>query len=75
MLKFLQAMPYVFLVPLALLMALAPFGTTPHFIEKWRMLFAGTLRRPLDWFDLVMHSTPVALLLLKVSSDLYAKMR
>ena len=73
--KFLQAMPYVFLVPLALLMALAPFGATPHFVEKWRMLFAGTLRRPLDWFDLVLHSTPVALLLLKATGDLFAKMR
>ena len=75
MMKFLAAMPYVVLVPAAVLMALAPFGATPHFVEKWRMLFGGTLRRPIDWFDLVMHTTPVALLVLKLSADLYTKMR
>lgn len=30
------------------------------------MLFSGTLRRPLDWFDLVMHTAPLVLLLAKV---------
>jgi hypothetical protein len=25
------------------------------------MLFTGTLRRPLDWFDLVMHAAPLIL--------------
>ena len=73
--KFLTAMPYVLLIPIALLMALAPFGATPHFVEKWRMLLSGTLRRPIDWFDLVLHSTPLALLVMKVSADLYTKMR
>jgi hypothetical protein len=71
--KFLANIPYVLLVPVAILMALAPFGTTPHLIEKWRMLFAGTLRRPLDWFDLILHTTPIALLLLKVMATLNAR--
>lgn len=73
--KFLAAFPYVLLIPIALLMALAPFGATPHFVEKWRMLLSGTLRRPIDWFDLVLHSTPLALLVMKVTADLYTKMR
>ena len=73
--KFLAALPYLLLVPVALLMALAPFGATPHFVEKWRMLLTGTLRRPIDWFDLVLHTAPVALLMLKLTVDVYAKMR
>lgn len=64
--KLLTTIPYVALIPIAVLMALAPFGTTPHLIEKWRMLFAGTLRRPLDWFDLVLHTSPLVLLVVKV---------
>jgi hypothetical protein len=64
--KLLDSIPYIVLVPVALLMALAPFGATPHLIEKWRFLFAGTLRRPLDWFDLVLHTAPLLLLAAKV---------
>ncbi len=66
MTKWLADLPYAILIPLAFLMALAPFGSTPHLVEKWRMLFDGTLRRPLDWFDLVLHTTPLLLLLLKL---------
>lgn len=68
--KFLATFPYALLIPVALLMALAPFGSTPHLVEKWRMLFAGTLRRPIDWFDLLLHTTPLALLLLKIGAGL-----
>jgi hypothetical protein len=68
--KLLAAFPYALLVPVALLLAIAPFGATPHLVEKWRMLFAGTLHRPLDWFDLVLHSAPLALLVLKVAATL-----
>jgi hypothetical protein len=68
--KFLASIPYLVLVPLAVLLALAPFGATPHLIEKWRMLFAGTLRRPIDWLDLVLHTAPLLLLVLKVTVGL-----
>lgn len=68
--KWLSTIPYVILVPFAVLMALAPFGATPHLVEKWRMLFGGVLRRPLDWFDLVLHTAPLALLALKIIYDL-----
>ena len=67
MTKWLSDLPYMILIPLAVLMALAPFGSTPHLVEKWGMLFRGVLRRPLDWFDLVLHSAPLVLLLLKVA--------
>jgi hypothetical protein len=49
----------------AIAFALVPIGQS-HFVEKWSMLFNGTLRRPLDWFDLVMHTTPTVLLILKL---------
>lgn len=71
--KFLFAIPYVVLIPLAVLMALAPFGSTPHLIEKSRMLFAGTLQRPLDWFDLVLHALPLALLAAKIIFDVVSR--
>jgi hypothetical protein len=71
--KLLAAFPYALLVPVALLLAIAPFGATPHLVEKWRMLFAGTLHRPLDWFDLVLHSAPLVLLGLKVAATLMTR--
>ncbi len=61
----LDAIPYRVLVPLAVLMALAPFFPKPHLVEKLQMLAAGDLVRPLDVFDLVMHCAPLALLVLK----------
>ncbi len=42
---------------LALLLALAPFAPEPHLWEKLKMLRAGTLSRPLDIFDLLMHAS------------------
>ncbi len=71
--KLLAAFPYALLVPIALLLAIAPFGAIPHLVEKWRMLFAGTLHRPLDWFDLVLHTAPLALLVLKVAATLLTR--
>lgn len=38
-------------------LGLAPF-TPPHVVEKLRMLAAGTLVRPIDWVDLLMHGAP-----------------
>ena len=67
MLKFLYEIPYSFLLPAALLLGLAPFAPEPHLFEKVRMLVAGTLVRPIDIFDLLMHSAPIILLLLKVA--------
>lgn len=63
--KWLEKIPYALLLPLALLLALAPFTPEPHLWEKLKMLFAGTLVRPIDIFDLLLHGTPLVLLLLK----------
>lgn len=63
-------MDYRILVPLALFLGLAPFYPQPHLVEKLRMLAAGTLKRPIDIFDLFWHAWPIALLLWKVGADL-----
>jgi hypothetical protein len=65
-----QALPYRYLIPLALVLGLAPFRPEPHLIEKLGMLVHGTLSRPIDIFDLVMHGTPLALLVVRVGNDL-----
>ncbi len=54
------------LLPAALLLALAPFAPEPHLWEKLKMLFAGTLSRPIDIFDLALHGGPLVLLVLKL---------
>jgi hypothetical protein len=47
-------------------LAIAPITPEPHLIEKTRMLMAGTLSRPIDIFDLALHSVPLILLAWKL---------
>ncbi len=58
------SMPMLLLIALAL--GLAPFSPQPHLWEKLNMLMDGTLSRPIDIFDLLMHATPAILLVLKL---------
>ena len=67
--KMVEAIPYSVLAPIAILMALLPFFPMPHLVEKLTMLFRGTLKKPMDIFDLIMHGAPLALLLLKFVID------
>lgn len=69
--KFLNNFSFPMLIILAILMGIAPFNAEPHLIEKLNMLMAGTLVKPLDIFDLLMHSAPLILLIIK--SVLYFK--
>ena len=62
----LDKIPLGLLVLLALLLGLAPFLPEPHLWEKLKMLAAGTLSRPIDIFDLVLHASPWVLLALKL---------
>lgn len=64
--KWLDNFPLVILVALAAWMAVAPISPEPHLIEKLRMLGHGTLTKPLDIFDLCMHSAPLVLLALRL---------
>jgi hypothetical protein len=66
MLKWLDDLPLPMLVLVALLLGLAPVLPEPHLWEKLKMLFAGTLSRPIDIFDLFLHGTPVVLLVIKL---------
>jgi hypothetical protein len=50
----------------ALTLGLAPFLPEPHVWEKLKMLFAGSLVRPIDIFDLLLHGIPWVLLALKL---------
>ena len=61
---------YPVLILACLTLGLAPFVPQPHIVEKLRMLFSGTLSRPIDIFDLLMHSAPFVLLAIKALSDL-----
>ncbi|MDT8452241.1 MAG: hypothetical protein RQ936_05790 [Gammaproteobacteria bacterium] len=50
----------------AIMMAVLPFNATPHLIEKLGMLTDGSLQRPIDIFDLFMHATPAAILIIRL---------
>ena len=41
----------------------------PHLIEKLRMLSEGTLVKPIDIFDLLLHSVPLVLLAVRLWRD------
>jgi hypothetical protein len=60
---------YPVLIVLCLTLGLAPFVPQPHLVEKLRMLFAGTLTRPIDVFDLALHAAPWVLLAGKAVLD------
>ncbi|MGV6819984.1 MAG: RND transporter [Parvularcula sp.] len=64
--SFLDDIPLMVLVVASLTLGLAPFSPEPHLVEKLKMLAAGTLVKPMDWFDMVMHGTPWILLLAKL---------
>jgi len=61
-----ELLEYKYLIPLALLLGFAPFVPQPHIVEKLRMLAAGTLKWPIDIFDLLWHAWPFALLAYKL---------
>jgi hypothetical protein len=67
MLKLIDSIPLPFYIVLSLFLGLAPFFPEPHLVEKIRMLQLGELSRPIDIFDLFLHSMPWILLLLKLS--------
>lgn len=64
--SWLDNIPLVVLIALAVWMAVAPITPEPHLIEKLRMLSQGTLVKPLDIFDLCLHSAPIVLLAVRL---------
>jgi len=55
-----------FFIMASLLLGLAPFVPEPHIWEKLKMLADGTLSKPIDIFDLLLHATPWVLLIIKI---------
>lgn len=66
MMGWLDRFPLALLVVVALWLAVAPIVPQPHLIEKWQMLMQGTLARPIDIFDLLLHTVPLVLLVLRL---------
>lgn len=66
MIAAITAMPWSIIIILCLTLGLAPFVPQPHLVEKLRMLFDGTLNRPIDIFDLFLHAIPFLLALAKL---------
>jgi len=64
---------YKFLIPVVLLLGFAPFSPQPHIVEKIMLLMAGTLKRPIDIFDLFWHSWPFLLLANRIFRDVTNK--
>ncbi len=49
----------MYLVVLALIMAVLPFGEQPHLWQKLLLLKDGYLHKPMDWLDLLLHGGPL----------------
>lgn len=64
--SWLDSLPLWLIVAVAAWMAVAPIVPEPHLVEKLRMLAQGTLKRPLDIFDLAFHAAPMLVLALKL---------
>ena len=66
LLLWLDKIPLTSLVIAALALGLAPFTPEPHLSQKLKMLAIGTLSRPIDIFDLVMHASVPLLLVVRL---------
>ncbi|WP_223477217.1 hypothetical protein [Oricola indica] len=68
----LDQLPWSLVIIACLTLGLAPFVPEPHIWEKLKMLMAGTLARPIDIFDLLMHAAPFLVAALKLATPLLA---
>lgn len=62
--ELLEKLPWSAVIFLCLTLGLAPYWP-PHLFEKLVLLVRGRLVRAVDWFDLLLHSTPWLVLMLK----------
>lgn len=65
--QFIDQIPLSLALIGALTVGLMPFFPEPHLFQKLRMIADGTLRRPLDLFDLALHAAPWVLLIVKLA--------
>ena len=59
-------LPWSITILFCLTLGPTPFVPVPHIWEKLKMLYAGTLIQPIDWFDFLMHGATWLLLILKI---------
>ena len=69
MMAWLDRFPLKLLVAVALWLAVAPIVPEPHLVEKLRLLSQGLLVKPIDMFDLLLHSAPLVLLAVRLWRD------
>lgn len=69
MMAWLDRIPFKWLLVIALWLGVAPIVPEPHLIEKIRLLAQGRLQRPIDIFDLCLHTGPLMLLALRLWRD------
>ncbi len=62
----LEQLPLSYAVIAAATLGLAPFVPEPHIWEKIKMIKAGTLKRPIDVFDFILHAAPFVVLVAKL---------
>ena len=67
MMKILDKLPLLPTLVVTGLLALAPFSPEPHLWEKLKMLYLGTLIRPLDIFDLLLHGSGFVVFTAKIA--------
>lgn len=72
MLQWIDKVPPIFLI-LAAWMTIAPLRPKPHLVEKIQMLAAGTLTRPIDIFDFLMHGAFALFLVVKLARMVLVK--
>jgi hypothetical protein len=69
----LDELNWLILLVIGAMLMFAPFTSTPHLVEKLGMLRQGTLVNPTDIFDLLMHSFPLLLIILKAARQFLIK--
>lgn len=69
--QILNQFSWLIVIILCLTLGLAPFVPEPHIWEKLKMLASGTLVKPIDIFDLLMHATPFLIAGLKLALTVY----
>ena len=67
--EMLDQLSYALILLACATLGLAPFTPEPHIWEKLKMLRAGTLRKPIDWFDFLLHAVPFLVLIAKLLRD------
>jgi hypothetical protein len=75
MMAWLDRFPLALLVIAAAWLAVAPVFPEPHLVEKWRLLMQGALSKPIDIFDLLLHTVPLVLLGLRLWRELQRRRR